>query len=175
MLCRGCYVLPCLNHCVKLAPLFASPADKNTAHIWSSSAQFFGVKLRTWYTKMHTGWQELDGWFHDTAREKSALINVAYVNLCVNNNKKWANILRWLVGVNLGSFCAFVGGRSKRNKKYPWCNFRLVMLMETVQVQQMRSVPTEVVCVWMIVYINGCIYAIYICPWVSTVCVRNAF
>lgn len=26
-------------------------------------------------------------------------------------------------------------------------NFRLVMLMETVQVQQMRSVPTEVVCV----------------------------
>ncbi len=32
-------------------------------------------------------------------------------------------------------------------KKCPWLNFRLVMLMETVQAQQMRSVPTEVVCV----------------------------
>lgn len=28
-----------------------------------------------------------------------------------------------------------------------WANFRLVMLMEKVQAQQMRSVPTEVVCV----------------------------
>lgn len=34
---------------------------------------------------------------------------VLFVNLCVNNNKKRAHILRWLVGVNLGSFCAFVG------------------------------------------------------------------
>lgn len=34
--------------------------------------------------------------------------------------------------------------------------------METVQAQQMRSVPTEVVCVWMIVYINGCICNIHL-------------
>lgn len=34
--------------------------------------------------------------------------------------------------------------------------------MEKVQAHKMRSVPTEVVCVWMIVYINGCICNIHL-------------
>lgn len=44
------------------------------------------------------------------------------------------------------SFCAFVDV-GRKIKMDSWANIRLVMLMEKVQAQQMRSVPTEVVCV----------------------------
>lgn len=124
----------------------------------------FWCKTAHMVHKMHTGWQESNGWFHDIAGEKFALEQSADVNRWNQRTTQWrgeqkANILRWLVGVNcVGSFCAFVG----QFKKCPWLNFRLVMLMETVQAQQMRSVPTEVVCVWMIVYINGCICNIHL-------------
>lgn len=62
------------------------------------------------------------------------------------------------VGANRGSFCAFVAGgkgaareeikeERKKEKQKQCIFFGLVMSMETVQAQQMRSVPTEVVCV----------------------------
>lgn len=44
--------------------------------------------------------------------------------------------------------------------------------METVQVQRMRSVPTEVVCVWMIVYIDGCICNIHLPVVKYSMCAR---
>lgn len=62
------------------------------------------------------------------------------------------------VGANRASFCAFVAGgkgaareenkeERKKEKQKQCIFFGLVMSMETVQAQQMRSVPTEVVCV----------------------------
>lgn len=46
------------------------------------------------------------------------------------------------------------------------------MSMETVQVQRMRSVPTEVVCVWMIVYIDGCICNVHLPVVTYSMCAR---
>lgn len=62
------------------------------------------------------------------------------------------------VVANRGSFCAFVAGgkgaareenkeERKKEKQKQCMFFGLVMSMEMVQAQQMRSVPTEVVCV----------------------------
>lgn len=55
-----------------------------------------------------------------------------------------------------------VCGRSGGVHKRPWLNFRLVTLFN-----RWGQIPTEVVCVWMIVYILTDVCVIYICLWVS--------
>lgn len=83
--------------------------------------------------------------------------------------------------VGEGAFCAFVFvptscSWSSEVRQCPLSEFfRLVMQMETIQVQQMRSVSN-----WGGLCVNDCIHkmavnAKYNCPWVSTLCECNAF
>lgn len=158
---------------------YSPPPPPSTGHFLLASSETAPIGSVLWCKaacmvhKMQTGWQE-------TKLLTAALVMLPGENLHsdgitqliepVDNTVEREKLLRWLVwawvwGLFFFFFfvhwfsCAFVWQEVLKNV-LGWF-FRLVMLMETVQVQQMRSVPTEVVCVWMIVYINGCICNIH--------------